>query len=251
MTREDFDYEFARQGFVKVEGAVASDLVPTLRAAVDEVVDVQSQRHLRGDFAHLIHTASDKFLVLLNDPPLWPLVKHVLGNEAVLHSFGAVRLQPTVSNPIQNAIHRDTPRFYRPDLLTCQTLIMVDDFTPSNGATWVLPGSHQIRERPTDEQFGRGAIQITGSAGDVVLFDSLLWHKGGSNETATARRGITMVFSRSFIKPQFDMPRTISEDARGSLGPIAKQLLGLRSDPPRNLEEYLLPEDRRSYVAKD
>lgn len=251
MSLADFSYEFARLGFVKFKSILVPEATAEFRQAIDAAIAQQAGIHSQGQFAHILHTMNDRFLDLVNHPPVWPYVCAVLGDEAILHSFSGINLVPSIENPIQNAIHRDTPRFSRPYLLSCQLLIMVDQFTEDNGATWVLPASHQLPEKPTDEQFAEGAVQLLGDPGDVVLFDSLLWHRGGHNKTTEARRAMTMVFTRSFIKQQFEMTSTLAATEREKLNDVGLQLLGFRSKPPRTIEEFSLPREQRSYVARD
>ena len=63
----------------------------------------------------------------------------------------------------------------------------VDDFTAANGATCFVPGSHRLNRLPRSQD-EREAIPMEAPAGSLVVFDSRLWHRTGSNATADARR---------------------------------------------------------------
>ena len=59
-------------------------------------------------------------------------------------------------------------------------VVMLDDFTKENGATSYVPNSHLRLDRP-DRDGNFSETQITGKAGDVIIFDSGIWHKGGKS----------------------------------------------------------------------
>ncbi len=132
-------------------------------------------------------------------------------------------------------IHRDI-RFFSGEVpLMFNLLIMLDDFTEENGATWLMPGSHLLSDKPTDEEFNKTAKQITGKAGDVVLWNSNLWHRAGINHTTNPRRAFAITLSKSCLKQLLDYPRALGnihypEDIR--------QLLGYHSRVPASLEEW-------------
>ncbi len=85
------------------------------------------------------------------------------------------------------------------DHFSCNTLWMLDDFTPENGATRLVPGSHLGLTFPEDEmedteQPHPKEIRITGPAGAVVVFTGHTWHSGVRNHTGEPRRSITAYF---------------------------------------------------------
>ncbi len=75
---------------------------------------------------------------------------------------------------------------------------MLDDFTPDNGATRVVPGSHRAgRAVPRDfskplDHHPKERV-LTGRAGAVALFDGRLWHSGTRNDSRLPRRAAQMI----------------------------------------------------------
>ena len=126
---------------------------------------------------------------------------------------------------------------------------MVDDFTNENGATRLLPSSHHSDLAPSKEFFEKNCETITGKAGDILLFDSLVWHAGGYNKTKNSRRGLTLVYSRSFMKQQIDICQAMSSKEIQQLSPRIQQRVGFDVRVPRSMEEFRLPENRRIYKA--
>ena len=69
------------------------------------------------------------------------------------------------------------------------TLWAFDDFTPDNGATELIPGSHLWPQQRTPAE--TEAVPIVMPAGSVVLFDGRLLHRGGANRAQAPRLAIT------------------------------------------------------------
>ena len=124
---------------------------------------------------------------------------------------------------------------------------MVDDFTIENGATYLLPYSHLKEEKPTDKEFFNKSIQAVGNKGDLIVFDSNIWHSSAPNITSKGRRGIPITISRSFMKPLLDYPRALGYDKMETFNPKLQQLLGYYSRVPSSLDEWYQPENKRFY----
>jgi len=88
-------------------------------------------------------------------------------------------------------------------------LIMLDDFTLENGATYLLAKSHLKDEKPTEAMFYEKSDRVVGKKGDVLFFNSNLWHAAGINTTNQERRAITITFTKPFMKQQLDYSRAI------------------------------------------
>ena len=149
------------------------------------------------------------FVDLLERSPLQEYIDDLLGATCVIHSYNTMCVLPGERSHARN-IHRDSPRFSAEYRLSMQILYMLSEFTEDNGATRVLVGGHNAAERPTDDYFWRRSVPLCGAPGDAVIFDSMLWHAGGANRTASPRYAATIVYTRSFMKQQFDLPRATS-----------------------------------------
>jgi ectoine hydroxylase-related dioxygenase (phytanoyl-CoA dioxygenase family) len=124
---------------------------------------------------------------------------------------------------------------------------MVDDFTSENGGTYLLPYSHLKEEKPSDEEFFKNAIQAVGKSGDLLVFDSNVWHSSAPNKTNSDRRAIPITISRSFMKQLLDYPRAIGYDKMDNFNPPLQQFLGYHSRVPSSLDEWYQPEENRFY----
>ena len=124
---------------------------------------------------------------------------------------------------------------------------MFDKFTIDNFGTYLLPYSHLKEEKPSDEYFFENAIQITGESGDLLIFDSNVWHASAPNKTNSDRRAIPITISRSFMKQLLDYPRALGFERMEEFSEDLQQFLGYHSRVPSSLEEWYLPENKRFY----
>jgi ectoine hydroxylase-related dioxygenase (phytanoyl-CoA dioxygenase family) len=202
------------------------------------------------------------FVELLELPRVHDLLAHVLGEYRVLYFNG------TSLVPHQGRAQTGGGRWHA-DFSLCtgtptwlNVFYLLEDFTAENGATYVIPGSHQ---RPFP---GRGdadvvaameasKLQLLAPAGSVIVFDSTIWHSAGDNRTATPRLMIAGVMGAVrgpvAFRPQFDHAGALSPEVQAALSPLARRLLGLDDPaPPRSLEEYYArPESGIVYTPRD
>jgi len=175
-----------------------------------------------------------------------PLDAFFGGAPFILNTYGGILNRPQDASYV-GRVHRDQRTFSGDVRLMAQLLVMLDDFTDENGATYLLDGSHRRRDRPPDDEFFRAAARATGAAGSVVMFDSNLWHAAGVNRTGAPRRGLTLAFTRPFVKQQLDYPRALGYERAGSFSPVLRQLLGYNARVPVSLDEWYQPPERRMY----
>ena len=85
----------------------------------------------------------------------------------------------------------------------------VDDFTESNGSTWYLPGSHKFEKFPGLKFAEKHKVQIIAKAGSAIVFDPMVFHKGGLNKSKKERITFTNIFTYPFIKQQINLPQKL------------------------------------------
>jgi phytanoyl-CoA dioxygenase PhyH len=183
------------------------------------------------------------FLRFLDNNPADDVIFAYFGGPYILNSMGG---NFNEGQNYASEIHRDIRSFQDPCPML-NTLVMLDDFTADNGATWLMEGGHRIPTKPTDEEFWSSAVQITAPAGSILIWNSNLWHKAGENKTGKPRRIVTPIFSKPWFKQGMDYCRAIGEDKVAVLSEKLKQVLGYYSRIPANLDEWYQQPDRRFY----
>lgn len=244
MTPQEI-YQLKNQGYLVLKNAVSQEWVNKLSFTLDKIF----KKYLDGVALHVLLEDSifiDFIDYLLKTGIIENLKNEYFKSNCILNSFSALNNLPNQPNFSSN-FHRDL-RFYShklPVMLNC--LLMVDNFTKENGGTYILPYSHLIEDKPTKEFFFNNSIQIEGDPGDLLIFDSNIWHSSAPNITNKGRRGMPITISRSFLKPLLDYPRAIGYEKIDSFNENLQQFLGYHSRVPASLEEWNQPENNRFY----
>jgi ectoine hydroxylase-related dioxygenase (phytanoyl-CoA dioxygenase family) len=99
----------------------------------------------------------------------------------------------------RQGLHADWSFYERGRAHIATAIAMLDDVSPENGATRVVPGSHQA-PMPTDRHLRDPAfvhpreVIITAPAGSVLLFNGHLLHSATRNETGARRRTLQIAY---------------------------------------------------------
>ena len=248
--------ELQSNGYVCLPSLITDPLLGQLREDLGRAIGRCRQVQLENGItqrteqtAHHILTQNSSFVDLLDRFAEWGIVdalRHMLNGVAVLNSFGGLNNLSSTDAYVRN-VHRDVRSWSDESMQMAQALVLLDDFTVDNGATLFLPGSHLAPEKPVPQVFETQARKALGSAGSIYLFDSRIWHAAGVNRTDQPRRCLTLTFTRSHFKPQFDYCRALGEDFCRSQTPTMQQLLGWYARTPSTLHEWYQPEEHRFY----
>jgi ectoine hydroxylase-related dioxygenase (phytanoyl-CoA dioxygenase family) len=248
-------------GCCVVESVLAPSLLQQLRSAMYEVrekirTEVGAERLARaGELGVLrLMTRYDPvFFRLLEFPEVLRVVDATVSPTAILHLQNGFILPPSgragTPKVFQNSFHQDFPRYLEGYLASVNVFFTLDIFERENGATLLVPGSHQRAERPPLEYLERACEPVECGAGAMILFDSTLWHAAGVNASASDRLAINHQFTRSWIKQQLDYTRALGPDVVTAQRPRTQQLLGYYTRVASNLDEYYRPEEERVYRA--
>ncbi|ACC40763.1 phytanoyl-CoA dioxygenase family protein [Mycobacterium marinum] len=191
------------------------------------------------------------FFAFLEIPEVLNVVDRVLSDTAILHLQNGFILPsfPSVATPevFQNAFHQDFPRVLSGYVASVNVMFAIDPFTRDNGATLVVPGTHQRAEKPDASYLTRNAVAVECPAGAMLVFDSTLWHAAGQNISGKDRLAINHQFSRSFFKQQIDYVRALGDTVILDQPARTQQLLGWYTRVVTSLDEYYQPPERRLY----
>jgi len=241
--------QFRLDGYCLFPEVYSPTLLAKLRTLIDMDLDewakIMSDRGRSKESGVVAHHALIKqhwidFMDLLEP---YGFYSQVLNSAPVVSAFGVLDNCKTESIYV-HANHIDQ-RF---QLSTSETimlniLIFVDEFTVDTGATWLYPGSHRGLKQVEDES----AIQVVGSAGSVLAWDSRLLHRAGENLNGQHRRAISLMLTRPWLKPQFDYSYFVIRNSMQPTSDKAAQLLGLKSRIPKTLEEWYPIDGNRIY----
>jgi len=111
-----------------------------------------------------------------------------------------------------------------------QLAFILDNQTEENGCTVVVPGSHRSGSY-TDRDL-KNVKSILSRAGDLVIWDSRLWHGTRANINKSSRWAIIATFNMWWVKQAMDMPRSLPADIYSLLSNEQKALLGFCAITP-------------------
>lgn len=231
---------------------VLNGVIPKAKTAYQLAVDKgRLERAGEVGVIRLPMLFSPEFYRLLELPEVLRIVDNTVSETAVLHTQNGLALPPASNQGrptvFQYRFHQDFPRVLNGYVMSINTFFAISDFSRANGATLVVPGTHQKSVPPTPEYLRANAVSVECPAGAMLVFDSTLWHAAGDNQTNRDRLAVNIQFTRSYIKQQIDYCRALGEAAIVPLKPRTQQLLGYYVRTPASLDEYYQPEEKRLY----
>jgi hypothetical protein len=114
-----------------------------------------------------------------------------------------------------------------------QASMILEDQNEINGCTVIVPGSHQAGKYATQAAFEE-AIPITSKAGDLVIWDSRIWHGTTANNSDRTRWALIATFTRWWIKQAFEIHLNVPQEIYERLTDNQKAILGFCSIPYRD-----------------
>lgn len=168
------------------------------------------------------------FEVCFTHPRILAAMAHVLQKDFKLSSLNARFALP--GEGLQH-LHADWRGGVPPgEFEVCNSIWLLDDFTTENGATRVVPGSHNWGKAPRDLMEDPKAthpkeILLTAPAGTVVIFNSHTWHGGTLNRTDKPRRAMHSYFTRRHNDQQTNQRKYLAPETVARLSEAARYIL--------------------------
>src|SRR3954469_16584862 len=222
-------------GYLVLPGLMPPELLERLRRRVDELFEREGglagsefkQEPGARRLANLVNKGRVFEEVILT-PEVLDAMAHVLGPQFKLSSVNVRSADP--HSPCDQPLHADSAAIAdESGYWVCNSVWMLDDFTPENGATRMVPGSHRWSRIPPPEMYEAHPEQelVTGKAATVVVMNAHMWHGGTANRTAAPRRAMHVYYTR-WDKPQQQYQKQLlREETRQRLSPAARKILAL------------------------
>lgn len=173
------------------------------------------------------------FRQIIQLPRLVACMEYLLGDDYILSDMGARSPLPGIGaqglhrdggvflpNPPQNA-HAILP-------IAVQAMFAFSAFTPENGATRLVPGSH-LRDIDPASVLPEEEILFVCDPGSVLLYDNRLIHGGGANTSNEIRYSAQGFCCRQMIRPFCDHTRSIPPDIVEAASPLLRRLWGFEA----------------------
>lgn len=209
-TLEAATADFLRHGCLRLQGVWSPETIAGLRQYFLD----RYETSISEDRPDVLAVGHDRFMItvtlegpfstpeLYAHPLVTPIVRHLLGHECVLSSFGSVVSRPGAET---QHIHRDHSGLFDlslDDLLpphAITVIIPLVDLDSISGSTIVWPGSHM--DQSVNRESADEALAVTPlvEAGSCLLMDYRLLHRGGANRSDHARPILYNVYSRRWF----------------------------------------------------
>jgi ectoine hydroxylase-related dioxygenase (phytanoyl-CoA dioxygenase family) len=231
-----------RDGYLPLFGVLSAEEVDAINGRLAELIAEE------GDRAGLeVHqeAGTDRLADLVNKDPLFEVCfSHPRVLAAIRHVLGEFRLSSLNSRAAlpgqgHQALHADYGEPVPPgEYQVCNSIWLLDDFTPENGATRVVPGSHRSGTMPSEVMADPAdphpeEVLLTAPAGSVVVFNSHLWHGGTLNRSSRPRRAMHSYFCRRDVPQQLDQAAYIRPETFARLSPAQRFILDVTEEDAR------------------
>ncbi len=239
-----------RKGFVIMEEVLSEENSDILSEKLERIYKIQLEEfpYLKEineeDVVRCPLYYDEKFVDLIINPKILEILTKMLGENFILHLQNGVINRPLKEHH-QVAWHRDLPyqEYTTSKPISINVFYCLSPFTLETGATKILPYSHLFDDFPSIEFAEKNAVSVSAKKGDVIIFNSWLYHKAGHNVSTINRYGINHVYTVPIIKQQIDLPSLLKE--KYSEHPLLHKILGYKFATPKSVLEL-----RQNYFKK-
>ena len=224
-------------GFCILPGVIPEEEVDAVRdeveAAVSEnqQINEQMQANVRARGHRIGATGVASTGGLINQAPgfgrylanrrIVDPCESIFGPYVRVSSVGAVMNHPGNARgywhsdwPFNQTVASHVPAPYPDAVMHVTAIFMLSPFTEETGGTLVVPGSHRSSTNPSGENgVDRDSpypteINAQGEPGDVLLFDSRLWHSVAPNHSDRARTAVIARYAPWWLNLSVQRPGT-------------------------------------------
>ncbi|MFI2856765.1 phytanoyl-CoA dioxygenase family protein [Paenibacillus sp. JSM ZJ436] len=233
-----------RDGYVLFEGVLNAEETAQIKQGIMAAFEGKDERvMLQGPmFEH-----GEVFEELVDHPVISEFIEEVLGQDCQLSSMNGMRTQHhnAVSKwhvdealffPLPEGVELDA-RIQLPVYLM-NALYYLEDVTEELGPTQVVPGSHRAGKdlgftEHIESYNGQGPVSILAKAGDCLVFNSQVWHRGAPHMSHSPRYVQQVIYRKKFIVPHLSHDNNVfykaPEDVIARANPRRRRLLGHNS----------------------
>lgn len=233
--------EFIDNGFFLDEGVIPVSTIDAAKCALGVAIKKELRlKANRPDGDPLLVACcpyyDNVFLSLLSGS-IFSRVDEVLGGSSILYSYNNSSIAPGGVN-FAGKPHVERQYHTGSYIESIGVLILLDDFTLENGATWYLPKSHLSLDAPSSNFFNEHAERLIAKAGSVFYFHPCLWHASGINMSGLQRDALSIGFCRPYLKQRLDLVSVLSDRIIELSDKAILQKLGVFSVPPKTLDDF-------------
>ena len=250
-----------RDGYVILERLLDTDTLDEIRRSLEPHLGRWRGRNdFEGHATERVYSLVARgkvFEELVEHPRVLAICDALLEPNYLLTASQAIHIHP---GETPQPFHTDDAfyRIARPrPAVSVSTIVAIDDFTPANGATQVVPGSHLWSDEQVGEILARIDFEtnrtdrtpheiadaydesVTGTAHDVemragsmIVFLGTLVHRGGRNTSDSSRLALSNQYCQPWGRPQENFFLSVERERTAAMSPRVQSLLGYSVHPP-------------------
>jgi hypothetical protein len=230
---DDYMTALERDGYIIWRDLLSEDECAQIRTAANPLLNEFGRNAFEGYRTQRVYSVLNKTRTcdrLIDHPRVLALLDRLFKPNYLLSQLQVINIAPGENRQLLHfddgfyPIHRPRPP------LGAATIWAIDAFGDNNGATVVIPGSHQWGPRkptPADRE-----VSIIMPAGSCVFFVGTLWHGGGANRSDRNRLAVTAQYCEPWLRPQEAYSLSVSRDIARAVSPDIRRMLGYSIYPP-------------------
>lgn len=238
-----------RDGFTIIEDFLDAAALGAVRAGLAPYLGSHTGRNgfegLKTERVYTLVARGPVFERATDDARVMDLLSRFLLPGFLLTASQAISIYP---GEAAQPLHFDDGfyRMARPrPAISLSMICAVDAFTDTNGATDVIPGSHDwssekvatllgadgVGGAPSDE-IERLLQPVVMPAGAAIVFQGTLLHRGGANRSGAPRLAFTNQYCEPWGRTQENFYLGVPRDQVATMSPALQSLLGYNIWPP-------------------
>lgn len=187
------------EGYCVLRDVLNAEQLAKIRSALDELI-AQARLDATWHAGGTLHLTD-----LVNTPafdPVWTsgrllaAIVHVLGYDVRIGSLAYRAPQPGYG---AQTLHADYLESFAGEYFVATAIVALVDFTPENGPTRLIPGSHRAPHLsvPEDADMPHPAERkMLCPAGSAIVFNGHIRHSGTRNASQETRHALQITFAR-------------------------------------------------------
>lgn len=218
-------------GFTVLKNVLDPQEADAMRTALIRCEKKEGTDHThRGSARHVANlpVLDPIFFQCIDHPRTLPLLEYFLGKNLILGSLNSRIVRPGDED---QGFHSDIPEgmLNMASPVMMNTVWLLDDFSPVNGGTKVIPGSHKSGYAAPPEGFKvTHVVQPTAPAGSVLMFNGQCWHAGGANTSNQNRHALFGHYRKHMLLFQLDPHDGFPAEWYGQLNKRQKELMRMQ-----------------------
>ena len=220
---------FHEQGYVILPDLLSADQIGQVRRELTPHFDHFGRNPFEGEStqrAYALLAKAPSVARLVEHPSVLALIDEVLSPTYLLWGAIAIKVHP---GETAQAWHNDDEAGAPPRPRAPQGVSIIwalDDFTETNGATELIPGSHLWGPHQPPDADDVRMQRATMKAGSALIWSGPLIHRGGDNRSQQTRLGITIQYCQPWLRQVENMVLAVPPEKAARYSTRVRQMLG-------------------------